>query len=113
MNSRGEREIAEYMRKHKIRYEIQYGFNDLVSGSPLKFDFAIFDNSNKLIALIEYQGEQHFKSVDFFGGEKKFARELMNDKLKRIYCKNKGIKLIEIPYWDSVEKYLGPFVVKN
>lgn len=113
LNSRGEREIAEYLREHKIKYEIQYGFPDLVGGLPLKFDFAIFDKNDKLIALVEYQGEQHFEIVDFFGGEKKFERQQMNDEMKRSYCKNKGIPLIEIPYWENIDKYLAPFTERN
>ena len=113
LNSRGEREISEYLREHKIKYEIQYGFPDLVGGLPLKFDFAIFDKNDKLIALIEYQGEQHFEIVDFFGGEKKFERQQMNDERKRSYCKNKGIPLIEIPYWENIDKYLSQFTERN
>ena len=101
------------MREHKIKYEIQYGFPDLVGGLPLKFDFAIFDKNDKLIALIEYQGEQHFEIVDFFGGEKKFERQQMNDERKRSYCKNKGIPLIEIPYWENIDKYLSQFTERN
>jgi hypothetical protein len=41
---------------------------------------------------------------------------LIHDNLKRDYCKNKNIKLIEIPYWDfdkiSLE-YLQERIEKN
>lgn len=110
LNSRGEREIAEYLRKHHIQYKIQYGFSDLVGELPLKFDFAIFDKNEKLIALVEYQGEQHFEAVKFFGGEKKFERQQENDETKRRYCKSKNIRLIEIPYWENIDKYLEQFI---
>ena len=69
--------------------------------------------SIKLIALIEYQGEQHFEIVDFFGGAKKFERQQMNDERKRSYCKNKRIPLIEIPYWENIDKYLSQFTERN
>lgn len=91
------------MREHKIKYEIQYGFPDLVGGLPLKFDFAIFDKNDKLLALVEYQGEQHFEIVDFFGGEKKFERQQMNDEMKRSYCKNTQKIAYEI--WDWIRKF--------
>lgn len=110
INSRGEREIAEFLRTNNIKFKIQYGFPDLVGELPLKFDFAIFNNENKLIALIEYQGEQHFEPIKFFGGDKKFDRQQLNDNAKREYCKNKNINLIEIPYWGKVEDYLSGLI---
>lgn len=112
INSRGEREIAEYLRKHGVRFKIQYGFPDLIGGLPLKFDFAIFNEDEKLVALIEYQGEQHYQAIDFFGGQQKFERQKENDDFKLNYCKKNGIKLVEIPYWDDVEKYLYEFAIK-
>jgi hypothetical protein len=56
------------------------------------------------ICLIEYQGEQHYNSVEFFGGEKQFKKILKYDSLKEKYCKNNDIKLIKIPYWDNLNK---------
>lgn len=108
LNSQGERKIAECLREHNIKFEIQYGFPDLKNGL-LKFDFAILDSSESLTALIEYQGEQHFQPIEFFGGKEKFDMQQYNDELKRVYCANKGIPLIEIPYWEDIEKYLKDF----
>ena len=113
LNSRGERKIAEYLREHNIKYKIQYGFPDLVGGLPLKFDFAVFDRSDNLIALVEYQGEQHFEAINFFGGKEKFERQKMNDEMKRLYCKEKRIPLIEIPYWENVDNYLKSFLGRD
>ena len=107
INSRGEREISEYLRSNDIDYEIQYGFSDLSGGLPLKFDFAVFDSNKNLVALIEYQGEQHYEPVAFFGGEKKFDRQQENDNAKRRYCVTRGIRLIEVPYWGKIEDYLS------
>jgi len=36
------------------------------------FDFVIFDNQNNIKKCIEYNGEQHYKPVELFGGEKAF-----------------------------------------
>lgn len=107
INSRGEREIADYLRKHNIKFEIQYSFKDLlgIGDAPLHFDFAVFNDSN-IIALIEYQGEQHYQPVSFFGGDNKFEKQSENDNRKRNYCKDNGIKLIEIPYTESVNDVL-------
>jgi len=45
---------------------------------------------------IEYQGEQHFKPVDFFGGEEGFVLTKERDKRKRNLCKRNGCVLIDV-----------------
>lgn len=47
--------------------------------------------------------------IEIFGGEEVFKRQKENDLLKRQYCLERNIKLIEIPYFDREimeEKYL-------
>lgn len=51
--------------------------------------------------MIEYQGEQHYKSEEYFGGEEKFLQVKEYDKRKKDYCKKNNIFLIEIPYWEK------------
>jgi len=51
---------------------------------------------------IEYQGIQHYKSVDFFGGEKSFRKRKQLDSLKKRRCKKSNIKLIEFRYDESI-----------
>ena len=55
---------------------------------------------------IEYQGIQHFESVDFFGGEEslKYRKEL--DDKKRELCKNNNITLIEWLYDEPINETL-------
>ena len=57
--------------------------------------------------MIEYQGEQHYEPVAFFGDQKKFDRQRENDSAKREYCAKRGIRLIEVPYWGKIEDYLN------
>lgn len=45
---------------------------------------------------IEYQGEQHYKPVEYFGGVEAFEKNLERDERKRILCKNNGCKLIYV-----------------
>lgn len=107
INSKGEREIAEYLRDKNMPFKIQYTFPNLMGHYMLKFDFAVFDSSEKLVAVIEYQGEQHYEPVAFFGGETKFEKQLEYDKKKRTYCQENNIRLIEIPYWTiSIPEFL-------
>ena len=51
---------------------------------------------------IEYQGIQHYESVDFFGGEKALMHRKELDQRKRILCEKNGIKLLEWPYTDEI-----------
>ena len=53
---------------------------------------------------IEYQGEQHFKPIDFFGGEEGFVLTQERDKRKRNLCKRNGCVLIDVlPNYDLQE----------
>jgi len=45
---------------------------------------------------IEYQGAQHYKSIDFFGGEKSFEKIKKLDEKKRAKCANNNCTLIYV-----------------
>lgn len=53
------------------------------------------------MCLIEYDGEQHYKPVEFFGGEEGFKNAQYRDKIKNDYCENNNINLIRLPYFLS------------
>ena len=100
--SMGEDLISSILRNNQIDFKKQYSFDDLCTTKQRKlyFDFGIL-NDGELQCLIEYQGRQHFfydenwkqTKEDFEEGQKR-------DAMKRQYCQEKNIKLIEIPYWD-------------
>ncbi len=100
--SRGEVKIAEILDEAGIAYVREYVFSDLVvsSGRPLRFDFAVLDDNGDVEFLIEYQGEQHYQSVDFYRGKKGLQKQKYNDAQKKRFCADKGLTLICIPYWD-------------
>jgi len=54
--------------------------------------------SNNII--IEYNGIQHYKQKEYFGGDNALEQQQERDMALRQYCKEHNIKLIEIPYWD-------------
>lgn len=102
MASNLEVRIHNVLEANHIKFKEEYTFPDLKtkSGIPLRFDFAVFLNG-KLAFLIEAQGRQHYQSVSAFGGNKAFKKQQYNDARKRSYCKQKGIKLVTIPYQDE------------
>lgn len=57
---------------------------------------------------IEYQGEQHYKPVDAFGGNARFADNQERDFRKKQLCVNNGINLLE---WSYDKKVNGLSVV--
>lgn len=71
-------------------------------GGQMSYDIYI----SELKIAIEYQGEQHFKPVDYFGGEESFKKVQIRDKEKQQLSKEKGIKLIYINYWENVTESL-------
>jgi len=53
---------------------------------------------------IEYQGQQHFTPVDFFGGIEGFKKIVDLDKKKRDLCKKNNVALIEVAFNDEYSK---------
>lgn len=104
--SHGERYISNYLDNHSIKYIPQKKFHDLKDKNYLSYDFYLPDYT----ILIEYQGKQHYDSIDYFGGDSKFKNQQYHDKLKREYAKDNGYKLLELHYsldtQDKVDKYL-------
>lgn len=84
----------EYFEEHDIFYEYQKTFPDLagVNGGLLSYDFYLPEYS----LLIELNGLQHYKSVDWFGGEATFQKQLQHDMLKRSYAETHDYKLVVI-----------------
>lgn len=96
--------ISNILKIENIRFAKEYTFKDLYrfKGHPLKFDFALFDEENNLIGLIEYQGQQHYQPTinEEFG---KVQREI-TDRMKQDYCRKNNIRLFEIKYDDNIKQ---------
>ena len=108
--SKGELKISELLDRNNIDYISQKTFEKCSYRSLLRFDF--FVPSQNL--CIEYQGEQHYEPVDFAGkgiewAKMKFEENQEKDNIKRIFCKDNNINLLEIPYWDyeNIEEILS------
>ena len=81
-----------------VPYEQQKRFSDCKYHYTLPFDFAIYDNDGAVKCLIEYDSQQHFKSVALFGGDEAYEQSKIRDKIKDDYCKEKNILLIRLNY---------------
>jgi len=95
-HSSGENIIENILIKMNINHIKQKRFSDCRNKLPLPFDFYLPD----INTCIEYDGEQHFKEINVFGGDDRFKNQKINDNIKNIYCLEKNINLVRIPYWD-------------
>ncbi len=104
--SSGEKRITNILKSNGIKFKKEYSDSRLKYKHKLRFDFALF-KSDRLICLLEYDGIQHFKPIEYFGGEKALEGTKFRDKLKNSFCKQNNIPLIRIPYWEKdVENYI-------
>jgi hypothetical protein len=95
-NYKLENEVRLLLKENKIEFEEKKVFDGLKNKISLKPDFYL---PNERI-MIECQGEQHFKPVDFGGkgkeeAKRQFELNKMRDEIKREFCKNNNIRLIE------------------
>ncbi len=53
---------------------------------------------------IEYQGQQHYTPIDYFGGEETFIEYQKRDKVKYKLCQDNGVKLLYWKYDEVISK---------
>lgn len=102
----GEKKVRFYLEKNNIKFKQNYWFDDCRDIHPLPFDFYLPDQNK----IIEFDGRQHYGSTTFFHHSQEMTP--IHDKMKNEYCKNKGIDLLRIPYWNinKVDEILSKFV---
>jgi hypothetical protein len=104
--SKGEKAIRQWLIKHNIEYNSQKRFSDCCDKISLPFDFYLPEYN----CCVEYDGIQHFKSIEWFGGRESLDYTQKHDKIKTEYCQNNNIKLLRIPYYKDVEEELNNFL---
>ena len=104
--SKGEKTISDILNSLNIKYSTQKRFPECKHKNPLPFDFYIHNKKSKL--LIEFDGRQHFESVEIFGGKNGLRDTQFRDKIKNDFAKEKEIPLLRIPYTeqDNIESIL-------
>ena len=105
--SYGESTIKVFLEKYKINFIKQYAINNenlFCTNKKIYVDFYLPDHNT----FIEFNGNQHYKPIEFWGGENAFEKQQIRDNALRQYCKEHKIKLIEIPYsqMSNIEEIL-------
>jgi len=105
--SKGELTICYILDRYEIKYIRQYKFDSCKNKYKLPFDFYLPSEN----LCIEFDGVQHFESLEFFGGEIALEKQKYNDLIKDKYCLDNKISLIRIPYYE--ENNIENIIIKN
>ena len=100
--SKGENDIVKYLNNLKIKFKRQKRFDKCRNKNTLPFDFYLPEYN----CCIEYDGEQHYTPIEFFGGVDNFKKLKKHDKIKNEYCKENNIHLIRIKYNENINDKL-------
>lgn len=93
--------VFEYCKNIYGKENVLYQYSPSFLGK-MSYDIFIIPNNT----AIEYQGQQHFKPVDFFGGIEHFNKQVERDKKKQVLSKENGVKLVYINYNEIISESL-------
>lgn len=109
-DSIGETRTREYLEKYfrkpfpKARPDFMV---NTVTGSRYNLELDCYNPELQL--AVEFHGIQHYQYTPFFHKSKEaFYNQKYRDEIKRIRCRELGIRLIEVPYTElpKLEQYL-------
>jgi hypothetical protein len=119
-----EKVVYDYLINNKYNIRVQYGFDDLVGENKelLRYDFAVLDENNKLLCMIEVDDPEHRYNPK----QPEKAKARIRDKIKDEYCKDNEIKLFRLQYenrsknfknynwyYDYIDNNLRNFLIKH
>ena len=94
-------DIDKILNQNHIKFISQYTEPQL---KKKRFDFAILNDDNQIIRLIEFDGQQHYEERKGFWNSNNPKQDLIElqqrDKEKNQYAKEHNIPLVRIPYWE-------------
>lgn len=100
-SSKGERLISDFLNKLELDFVKEYSVS--INGVKYRFDFFI----PSLNILIEYDGIQHYKPIDYFGGLQALEKIKFSDDVKNKWCLDNSLTLIRIPYYVDIKSLLS------
>ena len=109
INSKANEAMAKILAKYNIPYKREYRFEDCRDKNTLPFDFALFNNEDELIGLIENNGSQHYSARGTqWNTPERLIYTQKHDYIKQKFAEDNRIPLLIIPYqfFDELEKFL-------
>lgn len=106
--SHGAKYITELLVAHGIEFIKEVPLSSFGHEQDLRLDFVVCKN-NYPVFVIEFHGVQHYRPIRnaFFGGYEGFRKRKIRDKIKRDFCWEIGLPVIDIPYSDTEEQIDG------
>jgi hypothetical protein len=115
--SRGERKIAEILKRYGVSYLREHRFESCRMTYGLPFDFVIRGGKPR---IIEFHGEQHYYPITFGCRDPKvvhkaFIEVQKRDVFKEQWAAKKGLDLLIVPYWEfkRLEEIVGGFLLRK
>ena len=92
--------IKQFLNKNRIKNKPEHTI--FIGENYYRFDFYLPTYN----LFIEYDGEQHFKPTRYYTQTEEemmdaFRKTQEHDSIKNQYCKDNGINLLRIPYWEK------------
>ena len=95
--SSGEDFIKQYLKSKGIKFSKEHYVREI----GRRYDFSFFIENS--LVFVEFDGEQHFKTVNRWGGRKAYIKRHQADIEKNKYCLENNIPLLQIRF---DQKYL-------
>ena len=97
--------LEELFLEHNIGKESRGEYRSWNNSLEVVSSTLKYSNVNEdLKVAIEYQGGQHYESVELYGGKKAFKGIQERDTNKKELCNKQGIKLVEWKYDVPITK---------
>ena len=107
--STGHIRITNFLKRCGIAFQEEKTFKELKHLSFLRFD--IYFTFYKCKVAIEYDGVQHEKAVEEWGGTETLKTNKHRDSIKDEYCGENGIILLRVTHdIKNIEKYVAAFL---
>lgn len=100
--------LSHVSKKYKLIYFFRYKWSFCRNILPLEYDFyCVLEHSNRFIHfVIEFDGDQHMKDLNFFDYEKNHQLDIM----KQHYLFEMNIPLLRVNNKHDVEKIIIEFI---
>lgn len=109
MNSKANEIMDKILTKYDIPFVREKRFEDCKDKACLPFDFAIYNNQQELVGLIELNGSLHYStSGTGWDTPQRLIQQQKHDYIKRLFCEKNLIPFLVIPYhyFNDIEKFL-------
>lgn len=96
--SKGEKEIERFSKNNNLNFNTEVTFDGCNDSKSLFFDFKYTNGED--IVLAEFDGKQHYKAIDYFGGKENWKKQIIRDHIKDKFALSNNIPLLRVNYMD-------------